>query len=247
MDGQEHFKSMTLELTALKNRVENFIGSAHWQTVGEWKESVLRAVLRRHLPKSIGIGRGFVVSRSGPSTQIDVLLYDVNSPILYRDGDLVLVTPDAVRAVIEVKTSLQPSRVDEAFEKLAAIAESVRAHASRTERFFGLFVYETGDLSAHTAALALQRVAQGRKERIVNCVSIGNREFVRYWAFHPEDRIFPLFAWREYDLPETAPAYFINNVIEFLCSDSVGYNNALWFPAEGKEPHRTGDVPLYSG
>jgi hypothetical protein len=67
MDELEYFRSITLELQALKNRVRHFIRDKHWLTDGEWKESVLRAVLRRHLPQSIGVGTGFVITQDGPS------------------------------------------------------------------------------------------------------------------------------------------------------------------------------------
>lgn len=46
MDPTIHFKSLALELNALKDRVRNFIDDAHWLTDGEWKEAVLRAMLR---------------------------------------------------------------------------------------------------------------------------------------------------------------------------------------------------------
>ena len=74
MDELDYFRSITLEFKALKDRVYHFIGDHHWLTVGQWRESVLRAVLRRHLPQDIGVGHGFVIMRDGPSTQIDILL-----------------------------------------------------------------------------------------------------------------------------------------------------------------------------
>ena len=76
------------------------------------QESVLRAVLRRYLPKNVAIGKGFVVSDEETSTQIDILIYDTNAPILFQDGDLVLIRPDAVRAAVEVKTSIRRSDLD---------------------------------------------------------------------------------------------------------------------------------------
>ena len=74
MNVPEYFESISLDLNALKNRVRNFISDAHWQTDGEWKESVLRNILRRHLPKNIEVGRGFIVRPEDCSTQIDVLI-----------------------------------------------------------------------------------------------------------------------------------------------------------------------------
>ncbi len=36
--------------------------------------------------------------------------------------------------------------------------------------------------------------------------------------------------------------YFIANVIDLLSPESVGSNNWLWFPEEGKESKKTKDI-----
>ena len=107
MNVTDYYRSLASELHAVKNRVRNFIGSHHWPTDGEWKESVLRTVLRRHLPSNMKVGRGFVVRPERPSKQIDVLIYDASKPVLYQDGDLVIVTCDAVKGIIEVKSNIE--------------------------------------------------------------------------------------------------------------------------------------------
>ncbi len=65
MNVESYFKSLSLEFTALKDRVRNFIDDAHWLTDGEWKETVLRTILSRSLPQDILIGRGFIVTPGG--------------------------------------------------------------------------------------------------------------------------------------------------------------------------------------
>ena len=72
MDPANYYRSLTAETDALKDRVRHLIADAHWLTDGEWKESVLRSVLRRHLPAHIGVGRGFIISPASVSKQIDV-------------------------------------------------------------------------------------------------------------------------------------------------------------------------------
>jgi hypothetical protein len=127
MQTQDYFQSITDELNVLKNRVRNFIGSKHWQTDGEWKESVLRAILRRHLPTSIRLGRGFVIGDAWALQQIDILLFSSESPVLYQDGDLVFISADAVLGVVEVKTAADRS-IDEDAMKLATMSEEMSAH-----------------------------------------------------------------------------------------------------------------------
>lgn len=107
MNIENYFKNLTIELESLKDRVRLYIEDAHWQSDGEWKESVLRTTLKRHLPKNVGVGRGFIVNFEQATTQIDILLYDNSKPILFQDGDFIIITPDSAKGVIEVKTKIK--------------------------------------------------------------------------------------------------------------------------------------------
>src|SRR5947208_2238829 len=84
MNIADHYRSLAGELRSLKNRVRNYIEDSHWQTDGEWKESVLRSVLSRNMPDTTKIGRGFVVNQYYSSTQIDILIYRHDSPVFFR-------------------------------------------------------------------------------------------------------------------------------------------------------------------
>jgi hypothetical protein len=243
MDELEYFRSITLELQALKNRVRHFIRDKHWLTDGEWKESALRAVLRRHLPQSIGVGTGFVITQDGPSSQIDILLYDQTRPLLYQDGDLVIITPDLCLGVIEVKTQMNAKKLRSAIRKLAYC----RSYVSRPEQcrpFVGLFSFEHPGQDFQSLLDELKMAAAGSSDRVLNCVSLGTSLFARYWRFAPETprRLPKIF--RAYNLRDMAPAYFVHNVIEALCERSVLDNNHIWYPAEGKEAYTLGQVAL---
>jgi hypothetical protein len=39
-----------------------------------------------------------------------------------------------------------------------------------------------------------------------------------------------------------AAGYFIANVVDFVSPDSVARNDWLWFPENGKERKKTGDI-----
>lgn len=97
MDVIKFFKSLTDEINALKNRVRNLLGNGHHLTDGEWKEAVLRTLIRRHIPVSIEIGRGFIVKSGCSSHQIDILFFDRNKPTLFRDRDLYIATQNSGR------------------------------------------------------------------------------------------------------------------------------------------------------
>ena len=234
-----HYKSLTAEVESLKDRVRNFIDSAHWQTDGEWKETVLRAVLSERLPETVKIGRGFVLTRQGASTQCDVLLYKSDAPLLFKDGELVFLTPDAVLGIIEVKSKTDRRKLEDALDKLAAIGEKLADH--RSHCFFGLFSYETTIADDHTTLQVLRDKCDS-PAKVVNFLNLGCSRFVRWWELHPEGDGVAYRRWHSYQLENMSAGYFIANAIEFVSPHSVGQNNWLWFPEEGKESMKTNEM-----
>lgn len=241
-EGLDYFHSITLEFQALKDRVRHFIRAQHWLTDGEWKESVLRAVLRRHLPQNIGVGKGFVITKDGPSSQIDILLFDRTKPLLYQDGDLVIVTPDLCMGVIEVKTRLDPTKLRQAIQKLSDCRDYVSNFQCRP--FVGLFSFEHEGEDFQTLLNNIKTAAAGSRHRVLSCVSLGTSLFARYWWAAPERPNFSADIVRAYKLQDLAPAYFVHNVIEALCQQSVLDNNHIWYPAQGKEAYTLGQIAL---
>ena len=80
MNVAGYLRSVGLELYSLRDRVRDLIADAHWQTDGEWKESVIRQVVRRHLPATAIVGRGFVITSDEITTQLDILIHDASKP-----------------------------------------------------------------------------------------------------------------------------------------------------------------------
>ena len=244
MNTAEYFESLTDELRSLKNRIRNFISDAHWQSDGEWKESILRSILRRYLPKTTEIGKGFIITKEGPSTQIDILIYDTTKPVLFRDGDFVLVTPDATLGVIEVKTKVRRSDLSDVLKKIDAIAKLHKNQPTTTMPFFGLFSYEDSDFDSNFALQVIRDVFIGFGVTPLHIFSFGESKFIRFWQFDPEDHTRLVNRWHAYELEGKAPAYFLHNTIAFTCQQSVNENDELWFPREGKEPNRIETIDM---
>lgn len=247
-DVRNQMISLTREFDALKNRVRNVIGDSHWQTEGEWKESVLRTILRRYVPATIGVGRGFVVRLDRSSTQIDVLLYDTSAPVLHRDGDLVIVTPDAVRGIIEVKTKIRGSaELATPLCKLAQNAQLAKRHSlTRDDLFIGLFAYETPMAQSHGMEIleTMRQCADRDCCRVVTHLSLGDDLFARFWARDPDGGSVLYNHWHIYELTKRAPAYFVNNVVAFMAHKSVSRNSLVWFDPAGKEPSMIARLPF---
>ncbi|MFB9992050.1 DUF6602 domain-containing protein [Deinococcus oregonensis] len=146
MDAAAYYRSITQELLAVKDRVANVIDESHQGEIGSWRESLVRSLLRRHLPATMGVGQGFILTGQGPTTQLDVIVYDLNYPKIVQEGEFVVVTPDAVRAIVEVKSSTSGTRLRKDLRKLAAAAVLCRMDAPTqqtpsTEVFVGYFAF----------------------------------------------------------------------------------------------------------
>ena len=238
MKIEDYFKSLTLELNGLKNRVRNFIEQAHWQTDGEWKESVLRSFLNRNISQALSVGRGFIITPTGPSTQIDVLIYKADSPVFFRDGDLVFVPPDAVKGIIEVKTNMSTTILRQSLEKLKRIGDML--HLDRRHSIIGLFSYDS-DINSNQSVLEELREICLERRQVVDLLCLGDSNFIRYWQHNPFERGNQLYEkWHSYVLDDMAYGYFIHNVL--LTLNPTKLRESLWFPEQSKEIHKDGDI-----
>ena len=247
MDTKAYFESLTAELVAVKDRIRNLIGGRYWPGDGQWKESVIRSVLRRYLPSSFAVGSGFVISEDGTSTQIDVLVYDGSGPLLFRDGDFVIATPDVVAAVIEVKTRVRPTDVRGIIEKLHNIAELFRKQARWPKPFIGLFSFEDEHIPADLFLNSLKEINGSFGSFEIQCAALGKSQFIRFWEHPPTGPRRSYSKWHFYELDGTAPGYFIHNVVESLFPNSVLAHNSLWYPEEGKELNRKAEIEKDTG
>lgn len=245
IDIYQHFRSLGDELRALRNRVRTYIRDRHYLTDGEWKETIVRQVLKRHLPPKLAVVSGFVVTRDCVSSQIDILVYDTDFPVLFRDGDLAFVTPDSVRAIVEVKTNVNRGEFEQAIEKLAKNCTMIRKHRGG-KVLAGLFSFDSG-LHDTEALISLQRICNREYGRIVELACLGESHLVHYWYYEPPDGRRPYGKWHLYELPDVAFGYFLHNLIHHLVGQSVDENLNTWFPSVDKELHKIGEMPRDGG
>lgn len=231
--------SVSNELYSVKDRIRNLV--SHWPTDGEHKEVALRSVLRRHLPASVIVGRGFIVTADDSSTQIDILIIDSSKPTLFKEGDLLIVTPDAVLAIIEVKTELTTmDKTAEVIEKLSRIEAMCCKATGKDSVWTGLFTYSEENPLSHQSILSAVGAAYVSTRYHINCVSIGRSRFVRYWsqgsAINSNEQG---AVWHSYELEGVAPSYFMGNLIDSIYSVDHSTSGFAWFPTlGGKEQHR---------
>lgn len=115
------------------------IQERHYPSLGRYKERLLANTIAEFLPKDYEVGTGFVlfVHDATPerakkpgfdalnmgsysiSKQCDLLVFEsAKTPVVFRDGDFVIVRPESVRALIEVKGTANAKSISEALKSL---------------------------------------------------------------------------------------------------------------------------------
>lgn len=240
-DYEELARDIARALFAGANTVRRL--TRHWPTDGGHREALLREMIATRLPPRFKPDTGFVVTPSVQSRQVDILITDSEKPVPSRAANgPVFVTPDAARALIEVKSGLSGEKAYK--EALLQVAESAVLCPSA---WTGLFVLEpVGQASAqlHRTVLRALRDIASATGVCVNCVGIGPSLFFRYWERSIDvGGVHDGPAWHSYFMNDLAPAYFIGNIVAELSSIPPEYET-IWFPVKrGKEMMRKWYVP----
>jgi hypothetical protein len=251
-------KSINNELILVKDRVKNLIDieTNHNGEDGNYREAILRNVIKRFLPNNVSIGTGFVVAKKNGifnrTSQIDIILYDNSYPLLFKEGDFIITTPKNVKAIIEVKTTICNSRTDNSNGILNIINKAKDNYelivSGNKKLFNGIFAYNYEDSVIDNRNQELSSVIQDSLRSSsgkVNHISLGDRTFIKYWQNQSDMRINPECQTNKffniYDLEELSFAYFISNLIYWITDKKM--DDRMWFmfpigSQNGKEDHR---------
>ena len=123
---QDFDDSVARTMLAQYQQIEQLLGDTYdWTHPGNLCESLLREFLRDSLPGKLSVDKGFVYGRTQKEDrhcpEIDILIHNSHeySP-LFRSGDFVLVEPEAVIGVIQVKRSFQGDPLKKGIEQTVA-------------------------------------------------------------------------------------------------------------------------------
>lgn len=235
----EYHRLTSRELLALTNKVRNLID--HWGEDGRYKEAVLKNVIKRFLPEKYSIGTGFVIKQTEnrgehlSSRQIDLIIYDDASPILFKEGDFVILTPDAVRGIIEVKANLQNQGLTQVLIQANQNGKFIFSGKEDKEQLFfnGIFSFEGYNNAFNLDVFRENYIASNLdffeddnyNQFKVNHVSLNENWFVKVWQeeLHPHSL---------YNLNELSFSFFISNLIDTLSNNSVQRNNFIWYATD---------------
>jgi hypothetical protein len=153
-DRKDYLASFSDELLAKSRRIDGLI--RHTGTVGSYREELVRTMIGGLLPHRYQVSTGFI---ENCARQLDLIVWDAEryAP-LFREGDVVVVPAAAVRAIVEVKTTLSTGPLDEALDILY---EVLRVEQPLLPIFKGIFAFESDYASDKTIADRMQNFYRG--------------------------------------------------------------------------------------
>ncbi|MGO4708929.1 DUF6602 domain-containing protein [Chryseobacterium sp. 2TAF14] len=245
-------RSITQELIFTNERVRDIIGRANWGEEGRYKEAILGKAISQFLPSNLKIGTGFIVSNNDHlhgteaqiSKQLDIIIYEDKTPVVFREGDFVILTDSAVRAVIEVKAkvvnnSTNKNAINNIIQKLELLKEfrSFDQQQNR-KKFVGIFSFNYEQDFNHRSLHEILESSSG----LVNHLSLGSDKFIKF--HHNPENLIPVVprnapCYIKYNLEQLSFSYFISNLLHVICSEDLEERYWFSFPIPGtKEVHR---------
>lgn len=246
-DYNKYQISISDELTSIKDRVRNFI--KHWPEDGRYKEEILKDIIANRLPSFAKCGTGFVINNYNEVTsQIDIIIYNCEIPLLFKKGNFVIVPSDGVLGIIEVKSNIRKQNLDEIMMKSHRNGEIIG-----NQIFNGIFAYDCDFREALNNRKVsifkeLESIFKNYNGR-VNNISFGEDYFAKFWCSgKPNNEQGEKY--RLYELISLSFGYFISNLIEdvYISSNKKEIPNVLrnmFYPIEEtKEAHKIHTIEI---
>lgn len=144
----------------LRHDFEELSVVPHSGLKGYQAEKIIRDFLNDHLPKRFSAGAGFIIDPyDNISKQTDVVIYDALNCPVYRASDEAAIFPSSnVAAVVEVKSSLDKERLEEAFNNVLKAKQLVKYRLPESP--FPITSQTLGCLFAFSSSLTLDKITE---------------------------------------------------------------------------------------
>lgn len=239
----EYQQSISKELISIKDRVRNFIDNRHWGEDGRYKEIILSHVLRQHLPKGVSVGTGFVVNDNNITKQIDIIIYQDDYPLLFKQDEFIIAPTECVLGIIEVK-----SRIDTRIANTAIRTATDNGRIIGKKIFNGVFAFENQKVKFENDDI---KNALKYSTGIVDNICFGKDIFLKYWdAGMPLLNPHSICNYAVYQIEDLAFGYFISNLVEDVYISMHGEEipdtlRKMFYPIENtKEAHRVRTIEV---
>jgi hypothetical protein len=146
---KQYYSDISKQLNAESAKIKNAF-KTHKPTAGTNRESLVAKFLQENLPKKFEISSGLIMSKDGEfSNQADIVVTDKlnNAPLFPSVAEPIWLV-ESVYALIEVKTQLSPTTLDDSIKKCQRFKELKRnfyemAQQNIYESLFVLWAFES--------------------------------------------------------------------------------------------------------
>ena len=229
----DYQKSINGEFSLLQNRVRSLV--KHMAEDGRYKEVILSNILKMYIPQSVTIYTGFCVRSAGrgqheQSTQIDLMLYDSDYPVLFKEGNFAIVPPEGILGIIEVKTDMDNINFEDVIAKANENGRFIYEGKKNISNvlFNGVFSYDGSFKKIYGSRLKDSISNDEEAKYKVGHIALGKDIFIRREKYNK--------VFRHFEIADLAFVFFISNLIETMSPNAYGNEEMLWY-SDDKEPN----------
>ncbi len=118
---ENYYKNVQEKLMVQRDIIRSLLKDP--QIIGDYYEAIIRDAIRESIPESFAVRRGVILSDTGEtSRECDIIVYSAAEyGPLFLSENIVVVNPDAVRIVIQVKGTLNVENLKDAIDNLESV------------------------------------------------------------------------------------------------------------------------------
>lgn len=119
--SEDYYISFRDELLAKSKRLLSLTRNS--KVEGDYHEVIMREFIRKHISRKYKVGHGLIYDERDEkvSRECDVIVYEGSHAPLFEYQDLIIVNPDKVKFVMEVKSTLKSKTLREAIDNLSSV------------------------------------------------------------------------------------------------------------------------------
>jgi len=120
---QQYYRKIQDEVLVQKDIIKSLIKDQ--RVIGDYYEAIIRDVIRQNVSEAFAVGRGVILAEEGEtSRECDIIIYNaIEYGPLFRSGEIIVVSPEAVRCVVEVKGTITRNSLSDAVKNLSSVNE----------------------------------------------------------------------------------------------------------------------------
>lgn len=118
---EKYYKNVQEKLMVQRNIIRSLLKDP--QIIGDYYEAIIRDAIRESISESFAVRRGVILSDTGEaSRECDIIVYSAAEyGPLFLSENIVVLKPEAVRIVIQVKGTLNVENLKDAIDNLSSV------------------------------------------------------------------------------------------------------------------------------